>query len=133
MWEGKFPPNLNNIYKCGRDVSSIVKDLWHIFLCNVVYKIVSKVLCNRLCRVIPKIFVLNQLSSQAIHPWQCYNCIQNPSYNEKYKQNLWLGWLDFFIKSFSRWVRIKMGSLDKYVCLHVVLFFLSEWQVGRTC
>lgn len=53
--EGSFPSKLNDtcvtlIPKCDNPVT--VKDLRPISLCNV-YKILSKVLCNRLKRVLP--------------------------------------------------------------------------------
>jgi hypothetical protein len=39
-----------------------VTELWPISLCNVVYKVVSKVLSSRLCDVLPDIITLNQSS-----------------------------------------------------------------------
>lgn len=54
--QGTFPTGLNNTHvvlipKC--DNPQTMKDLRPISLCNVVYKILSKVLCNRLKRVLP--------------------------------------------------------------------------------
>lgn len=56
--DGVFPSDLNNtnvvlLPKCDNPKS--MKDLWPISLCNVVYKIISKVLCNRLKRVLPQL------------------------------------------------------------------------------
>lgn len=57
LTEGRFPTNLNDtnivlIPKC--DDPKTMKDLRPISLCNVLYKIVSKVLANRLRKVINK-------------------------------------------------------------------------------
>ncbi|MCI28182.1 CNGC5-like protein, partial [Trifolium medium] len=58
MWleEGQFPPNLNdtNIALVAKvDRLESMKDLRSISLCNVIYKILSKVLANRLKKVLP--------------------------------------------------------------------------------
>jgi exonuclease III len=54
--DGQFPPNINDtnialVAKVDRPES--MKDLRPISLCNVVYKILSKVLANRLKRILP--------------------------------------------------------------------------------
>lgn len=61
--DGVFPSRLNHtivtfIPKC--DNMSSMKDLRPISLCNVVYKILSKVLCNRLKNVLLKLVDISQ-------------------------------------------------------------------------
>lgn len=56
--QGVFPADLKNthvvlILKC--DNPQTMKDLRPISLCNVIYKILLKVLCNRLKRVLPRL------------------------------------------------------------------------------
>lgn len=63
LQDGVFPSKLNHtivklIPKC--DNLSSMKDLRPISLCNVVYKILSKVLCNRLKNVLPKLVDISQ-------------------------------------------------------------------------
>lgn len=63
--QGLFPQKLNNknialIPKL--DNPSYTKDLRHISLCNVLYKIVSKVLANRWWRVLPNYISKEQLA-----------------------------------------------------------------------
>lgn len=65
---GSFLDKLNNmnvvlIPKCEQPQS--VRDLRPISLCNLVYKIISKVLCNRLKRVLPSLIDESQLAFQS--------------------------------------------------------------------
>lgn len=76
LWlnQGIFLPSLNDttialIPKC--DDPQSMKDLRPLSLCNVLYKIVSKVLANRLMRVIPHCISEEQSSffSKAVIFW----------------------------------------------------------------
>ena len=63
MGRKEFPANVNNtlitlIPKC--DNPSTVRDLHPITLCNVLYKIIAKVLANRLKVLLPDIISANQ-------------------------------------------------------------------------
>jgi hypothetical protein len=49
-WSDTFVVLISKVKKSNR-----IKDLWPISLCNVLYKIVSKVLANRLKIILPKI------------------------------------------------------------------------------
>lgn len=58
LQHGTFPVGLNNmnvvlVPKC--EVPQSMKDLRPISLCNVIYKILSKVLCNRLKSILPNL------------------------------------------------------------------------------
>lgn len=55
--KGEFPPHLNDtniVLIPKKDNPTSMKDLRPISLCNVVYKIVSKVLANRFKPMLPK-------------------------------------------------------------------------------
>lgn len=68
---GRFPNNLNDtvvvlIPKC--DDPKSVKDLRPISLYNVVYKIVLKVMCNRLKRFLPELIDESQSAFVTVDP-----------------------------------------------------------------
>lgn len=73
MKNNSFPANLNdtNVVLIPRKQNACrLKDLRPIALCNVLYKILSKVLANRLERILPQIITENQA---AFVPGRCIN------------------------------------------------------------